>query len=67
MSPLVRYGQYPCCDDPGLCTNFGSKKYKEMLSEAMAYYETWVKDFAFSKRIRNFKVISATEAIYSRF
>jgi hypothetical protein len=34
-----------------------------MLGEAMAHLEGWVKDFTFSKRIRNFKVISATEAV----
>jgi hypothetical protein len=34
-----------------------------MLGEAMAHLEGWVKDFTFSIRIRNFKVISATEAV----
>jgi hypothetical protein len=63
LSPLVRYAQSPCCDDPGHCTNFGSRSYREMLGEAMAHLEGWVKDFTFSKRIRHFKVISATEAV----
>jgi hypothetical protein len=34
-----------------------------MLGKAMVYLEGLVKDFTFSKRIRNFKVISATEAV----
>jgi hypothetical protein len=63
LSPLVRYAQGPCCDMQGHCTNFGEKNYREMLGEAMAHLEEWVKDFTFSKRIRNFKVISATEAV----
>jgi hypothetical protein len=63
LSPLVRYAQSPCCDDPGHCIIFGNSSYREMLGEAMAYLEGWVKDFTFSKRIRNFKVISATEAV----
>jgi hypothetical protein len=63
LSLLVRYAQSPCCDDPSHCTNFGSRSYREMLGEAMAHLEGWVKDLTFSKRIRNFKVISATEAV----
>jgi hypothetical protein len=63
LSPLVRYAQGPCCDAQGHCTNFGEKSYREMLGEAMAHLEEWVKDVTFSKRIRNFKGISATEAV----
>jgi hypothetical protein len=63
LSPLVRYAQGPCCDEQGHCVNFGDPSYREMLGEAMAHLESWVKDFTFSKRIRNFKVLSATEAV----
>jgi hypothetical protein len=65
--PLLRAGgdnaQAPCCDEDGHCTNFGDKAYREMLGEALAHLDSWIKDFTFSKRIRNFKVISATEAV----
>jgi hypothetical protein len=63
LLPLVRYAKGPCCDAHGHCTNFGEKSYMEMQGEAMAHLEEWVKYFTFSKRIRNFKVISATEAV----
>jgi hypothetical protein len=63
LSPLMRYAQAPCCADDGHCTNFGDKAYREMLGEALAHLDSWIKDFTFSKRIRNFKVISATEAV----
>jgi hypothetical protein len=27
LSPLVRYAQSPCCDDPSHCINFGNRSY----------------------------------------
>jgi hypothetical protein len=33
------------------------------MGEKMANMETWIRDFTFSKRIRNFRVLSATCAV----
>jgi hypothetical protein len=63
LSPLMRYAQAPCCEEEVHCSNFGDKAYREMLGEALAHLDSWIKDFTFSKRIRNFKVISSTEAV----
>jgi hypothetical protein len=57
VSPLVRYCARPCCLDPGHVTNMGSPDYAKLLSEQLSAVNDWLKDMAFFKRIRNFKVI----------
>jgi hypothetical protein len=57
VSPLVRYCAKPCCLDPGHVTNLGSPDYANFLCEQLSAVNDWLKDMAFFKRIRNFKVI----------
>jgi hypothetical protein len=63
LSPLARYVQAPCCDNEDHCTNFQLPSYRQQMGEKMANMETWIRDFTFSKRIRNFRVVSATCAV----
>jgi hypothetical protein len=63
FSPLVRYINAPCCQNPAHLQNFGKPDYVVMLGEAMADIRAWTKDFTFGKKLRNFKVICPNTAV----
>jgi hypothetical protein len=63
MSPLLRYITAPCCKVSGHLTNFGGPEYALFLGEAVENLKSWLKDFTYGKKIRNFKVICTNTSI----
>jgi hypothetical protein len=46
-----------CCDDAGHVTNRRDKQMGVDIGEGLFNVRTWIKELAFEKRIRNFKVL----------
>jgi hypothetical protein len=63
ISPLLRYITSPCCKEANHLTNYGGPEYALLLGEAVDNMKTWLKDFTYGKKIRNFKVICSNTSI----
>jgi hypothetical protein len=54
----MRYLKHGYCDDPGHVVNRRNDDYQATMGEQLTEYESWLKDIAFFKRIRNVKVFN---------
>jgi hypothetical protein len=63
ISPLLRYMTAPCCKAAGHLTNYGGPEYAMFLGEAVENLRSWLKDFTFGKKIRNFKVVCSNTMV----
>jgi hypothetical protein len=58
ITPLMRYLKHGCCEDPGHVVNRRDEDYQSTMGERLNGYESWLKDIAFFKRIRNVKIFN---------
>jgi hypothetical protein len=58
ITPLMRYLKHGCCEDPGHVVNRMDEDYQSTMGERLNGYESWLKDIAFFKRIRNVKIFN---------
>jgi hypothetical protein len=63
ISPLLRYITAPCCKEATHLTNYGGPEYAFLLGEAVDNMKTWLKDFTYGKKIRNFKGIVSRDGV----
>jgi hypothetical protein len=58
VTPLGRYITDKCCGDSGHITNFADPGYVPAMGTRLEEFADWVKALAFTKRIRNFKILN---------
>jgi hypothetical protein len=63
ISPMMRYITNSCCADPAHLTNRGTMEYKTTMGERLVDMATWLKDIAFFKRIRNYKILNPVDYV----
>jgi hypothetical protein len=63
LIPLMRYIVDKCCDSETHITNKASGSYGKMMGNALAEMGEWLKDLAFTRRIRNFVVLCPNELL----
>jgi hypothetical protein len=63
LVPLMRYIVDKCCDSETHITNKASGSYGKMMGNALAEMGEWLKDLAFTRRIRNFVVLCPNELL----
>jgi hypothetical protein len=61
LTPLMRYVKRKCCDDPGHIINKGS--FGEEIGEGLNEICSWLRNMAFTRRIRNFTVMDPNETM----
>jgi hypothetical protein len=57
LSPLMRYIVNKCCEDDKHITNKSSSHYGKSMGESLGEMEVWLRDLAFTRRVRNFVVM----------
>ena len=63
VTPIPRYLLQRCCSDPEYVPNLASEDYRKLLEDAVFDCRKNFKDFAFSKGLRNVKVLGPWNAI----
>jgi hypothetical protein len=59
LSPLTRYLKKKCCDNESHITNKKDSKYLIEMGESLANISDWLREMAFGKRIRAYKVVNS--------
>jgi hypothetical protein len=63
LMPIARYITNKCCNKMNHVTNFNRPDYAKNISKSLDDIKDWSKALAFTKRIRNFKVICPMELL----
>jgi hypothetical protein len=63
LSPMMRYIVQKCCEDDSHIINKGLSNYGTNMGTALGKMGEWLKDLAFTRRVRNFTVMCPNEIL----
>jgi hypothetical protein len=63
LSPLMRYIVQKCCEDDSHIINKGHSNYGTNMGTALGEMSEWLRDLAFTRRVRNFIVMCPNEIL----